>query len=147
MATTIFTAREYDPEKARRRRQRIITIVSIVVILAVLGYLFRNWPSEHRVNNFFELVEKKDFKAAYALWQNDPEWEKHPEKYPNYPFAEFYGRDWGPGSKWGVISQHHVVGSAATGSGVVVVVRINGRVEPERLWVEKKDKTLTFSPY
>jgi hypothetical protein len=146
MSTTIFTAPQYDPEKARRRRQRILAIVALVVILAALGYLFRNWPYEHRVNNFFELLEKRDFKTAYAMWQNDAAWEQHPDKYPNYPFADFY-RDWGPGGEWGVIASHQVVGSARTGSGVIVAVRINGRVEAARLWVEKKDKTLTFSPF
>jgi len=146
MSTTIFTAREYDPEKERRRRQRIIAVVSILVILAALGYAFRNWPYEHRVENFFNVLEKKDFKAAYAIWQNDPAWEQHANKYPNYPFSEFY-RDWGPGGEWGVISSHQLAGSAAMGSGVIVAVRINGRVEPTRLWVEKKDKTLTFSQY
>ncbi len=146
MSTTIFTAGEYNPEKERRRRHRIIAIVSILVILAALAYNFRNWPYEHRVSNFFTLLQNQDFKGAYALWQNDPAWEQHPQKYPNYPFADFY-RDWGPGGEWGVISSHDMVGSAAKGSGVIVAVRINGRVEPARLWVEKKDKTLTFSPY
>lgn len=146
MSTTIFTAREYDPEKERRRRQRIIAAIAVLVILAALGYIFRNWPSEHRVETFFSVLEKKDYKAGYAIWQHDPDWEQHPTKYPNYPFTDFY-RDWGPGGEWGVISSHQLVGSAAMGSGVIVAVRINGRVEPARLWVEKKDKTLTFSPY
>jgi hypothetical protein len=144
--TTIFTARDYDPHKEHRRRQRIIVVVCIVVILASLAYVFRHWPDEHEVNHFFTLIEHQDYKGAYALWQNDPAWEQHPAKYPNYPFDDFM-RDWGPASEWGAITSHQLVGSAAKGSGVIVAVRINGRLEPARLWVEKKDKTLTFSPY
>jgi len=33
------------------------------------------------------------------------------------------------------------------GSGVIVQVTVNRRADKARIWVEKKDKTLTFSPY
>ena len=32
-------------------------------------------------------------------------------------------------------------------SGVIVEVVVNGRSEHARIWVEKSDKTLSFSPY
>jgi hypothetical protein len=149
MSTTIFTAKEYDPQKEHRRWQVIIAIASIVIILAGVGYLFRYWPYEHRVNQFFSAVENRDFKQAYGIWQNDPNWEQHPDKYKNYPFPEFY-RDWGPSGEWGVISRHKIDGAGTPkggSSGVIVLVTINGRVDPARLWVEKKDKTMTWSPY
>jgi len=149
MATTIFTAKEYDPAKGRRKRQILVAIVSLAVILASLLYIFRYWPYEHRVNQFFTALEKQDYKQAYALWQNDPAWEQHPGKFKNYPFSEFC-QDWGPSGEWGAITSHKIEGSATPkggSSGVVVVVTVNQRVEPARLWVEKKDKTLTWSPY
>ena len=40
-----------------------------------------------------------------------------------------------------------IVANPKGGSGVIVVVTINERKEPARLWVEKRDKSLTFSPY
>jgi hypothetical protein len=138
MATTIFTAKEYDPQKQRRRRQIILAVVSIAVIVFGLFYIFRYWPYEHRVDQFFSALESKDYKQAYAIWQNDSGWEQ-----------EFY-RDWGPAGEWGMITSHKVEGAATPkggSSGVVVVVTINQRVEPARLWVEKKDRTLTWSPY
>ncbi len=148
MSTTIFTAKEYNPEKEHRRRQLYIAIICIVVIVAGLFYIFRNWPYEHRVDQFFTALEQKNYKQAYAIWMNDPNWEQHPDKYPNYPFSDFY-RDWGPGGEWGIIKSFHVKGSARPkgDSGVIVVVSINDRVEQARMWVEKKDKTLTWSPY
>jgi hypothetical protein len=146
MPTTIFTAGEYNPEKERRKRLRIMAVICIVIILGALAYSFRNWPYEHRASQFFTLLQAHHYKQAYALWLNDPDWERHPAQYKNYPFDDFY-RDWGPGGEWGAIRSHDIVGSAAKGSGVIVVVRINGRVEPARLWIEKKDKTFTFSPY
>ena len=33
------------------------------------------------------------------------------------------------------------------GSGVIVVVTINQRAQKSFLWVEKRDLSLTFSPY
>ena len=32
-------------------------------------------------------------------------------------------------------------------SGVIVHVRLNGQAETIRIWVEKKDKSLSFSPF
>jgi hypothetical protein len=147
MSTTIFTANDYNPHKARKRRQWLIGILSAVVILGGLFYIFRNWTYERRVDKFFTAIEQKDYKQAYGIWQNDPAWEQHPNQHAGYLFNEFY-RDWGPGGEWGLIRSHRIEGSTRPkgGSGVIVVVKINDRVEPARLWVEKKDKTLTWSP-
>jgi len=146
MATTIFTAGEYDPEKERRKRQRIIALICLAIILGGLAYVFRNWTYEHRVSQFLTLLEEKNYKQAYGLWLGDPNWEQHPAAHSNYSFEDFY-KDWGPGGDAGVIQSYHIAGSVAKGSGVIVVVSINNRAEPVRLWVEKKDKSLTWSPY
>lgn len=149
MSTTIFTAKHYDPEKARRRRQTIVAIICVVIIVAGVLYMFRYWPEERRVDRFFVALESKDYKTAYGLWQNDPNWEQHPNQYGQYPFSDFYN-DWGPGGEWGVIRGFKIEGATAPrhgGSGVIVVVTINDRAEPARIWVEKKSKTLTWSPY
>lgn len=146
MSTTIFTARNYDPRRARRIRQWITAILCILIIVGGLGYIFRNWTYERRVDKFFVLLQQQDYKKAYALWMNDPVWEQHPGKYAQYPYNEFY-RDWGPGGDWGLVRTHDIVGSARKGSGVIVVVKVNDRVEEARMWVEKKDKTITWSPY
>lgn len=148
MSTTIFTAKDYDPRKARKIRQWIVGILCALVVVGGLTYIFFNWSYERRVSKFFTLLEHQDYKQAYALWINDPDWQQHPDKYANYTYNEFY-RDWGPGCEWGLIRSFKIEGSARPkgGSGVIVVVRINDRVEPARLWVEKEDKTLTWSPY
>jgi hypothetical protein len=149
MASTIFQAPEYDPRRERRRKQLVAVAVLVVLLLAALAYLYRNWPEERVVDRFFTTLERQDFERAYAIWFNDPGWKQHPERYAKYPFREFY-IDWGPGGEWGVIKSHEIEGSASPkggASGVVVLVRINDRAEPARIWVEKSDKTLTFSPY
>ena len=54
--------------------------------------------------------------------------------------------DWGHASDWGDIKTHKVVMAKATGSGVVVGVQVNGDKTLVFLWVERKSKTLGFSP-
>ena len=125
----------------------VAAVAAAAIMVGVLGYLFRNWPEERVVDHFFTALVNKDFEKAYGIWLHDPDWKQHPQN-PNYSFRDFYN-DWGPGGEWGIIKSFHIDGSASpkNGSGVVVLVTINERKEPARIWVEKKDKTLTFSPY
>ena len=149
MPTTLFEAPPYDPQRDRRRKRIIGAIILVVLVLGTLAYLFRNLPYERVVDHFFTALEQKDYEKAYGIWMNDPDWKQHPDKHANYTFNNFY-LDWGPGGEWGIIRKHEIVGSARPpkgGSGVVVVVRINDRMENARIWVERKDKTLTFSPF
>ena len=150
MASTIFTAPQYDPEKYKRRNRLIWTIVLAVLLIAALGWYFRYWPQEHLVDKFFTALEQKNYDQAFAIWVADKNWKQHPDKYSNYPPNEFM-RDWGPSGEWGPIRSHKVewAGKPKGGaSGVIVVVTVNDRVDPKsNIWVESKDNTLTFSPY
>jgi hypothetical protein len=138
----------YDPARERRKKIKIGATVVIILMLASLAYLYRNWREERVVDHFFTALQQQDYEKAYAIWMADPAWKQHPGKYARYPFNEF-SRDWGPGGEWGIVKSHELRGSANPegGSGIVVVVVVNGRAETARLWVEKKDKTLSFSPY
>jgi len=149
MTTTIFEAKPYDFEKARRRRIWITSIIVAVLIIGFLLWWFRYLPYEQRVDKFFNAIQAQNYEKAYAIWMNDPNWKQHPQQYARYPYGEFY-IDWGPGGEWGLVKTHHVDGAATPrggGSGVVVVVTVNHRAEPARIWVEKSDKTMHFSPY
>jgi hypothetical protein len=145
---TLLDAQEYDPEKSRKRTKRIVTSISIFVIVAALLWWFRYWPQEHVVGNFFDNLQKQDYKTAYGIWMHDPAWQQHPQQYPKYPYNEFY-RDWGPGGQWGLIKTQKVHGASTCpgpGSGVVVDVIVNDRSEHAQVWVEKSDGTLSFPP-
>ncbi len=148
MPSTIFTAPQYDPRRERRIRIIIAAVVAVAILISVLGYLYRNWPEERIAGQFMTALVNKDFEKAYGIWMHDSDWKQHPQQYSDYNFREFYN-DWGPGGEWGIIKSFHIDGSASPkgGSGVVVQVTINERKEPARLWVEKKKKTLTFSPF
>jgi hypothetical protein len=145
---TLLDAKEYDPEKDSRKRKRIILIVLVLLIMLGLGWWFRNWREERIVRTFFTALERQDFKTAYAIWMNDPNWAQHPDKYAKYAFNEFY-QDWGPGSQWGVIKSWRVNGSSTCpppSSGILVDVIVNDRVEHAQVWVEKSDHTLSYPP-
>lgn len=148
MASSIFTAPEYDPRRERKRKLIVAAIILAVIGLGVLAYLYRNWPEERVTSRFLTALQNKDFKQAYGIWMADPAWEQHPQQHAKYSYNDFY-QDWGPGGEWGPIHSFHIDGTANPkgATGVVVQVTINERKEPARIWVEKRDKTLGFSPY
>ncbi len=145
---TLLDAQQYDEEKARKRTRRIISSISILVIVLGLVWWFRYWPEERIVGHFFDALQKQDYKTAYGIWMHNPDWAQHPERYPKYPYNEFY-TDWGPGGEWGLIKTQKVYGASTCpgpASGVVVDVLVNDRTKHAQVWVEKSDKTLSFPP-
>jgi hypothetical protein len=145
---TLLDAKEYDSEKARKRKWRIISVTAIVLIVAGIVWWNRYWPQEHIVGHFFDNLQKQDYKTAYGIWMHDPQWEQHPANHSKYPFKDFY-RDWGPGGEWGLIKTEKVYGASSCpggGSGIVVDVVVNDRAEHAQVWVEKSDQTLSFPP-
>jgi len=144
---TLLDAKQYDPARNRKRRNRILTAVIFVLIFVWLGYHFRNYPERSLATKFFAALQKQDFPGAYAIWFNDADWKRHEAQHSAYQFSDFY-RDWGPGGEWGLVKSYSVDCSLSpgNGSGVVVQVTVNGRVEHAFVWVQKSDKTLSFSP-
>jgi hypothetical protein len=147
---TLLDAQPYDPTKARRRNIKIAVTIAVVIVLAALAWMYRNWPEERAVDKFFTALQHQDYETAYGIYFNDPGWRQHQQKYPQYTYADFY-RDWGPGGEWGLIKSHKIYGSANTkgfgSGGVVVEVIVNERTEHARMFVQKSDKTLTVYPY
>jgi hypothetical protein len=154
---TLFEAQPYDPARARKKRQLIFAIIGAVIVIGILWLMFRFWPQEHAVDQFFDALQQQNYEKAYGIWMRDPNWKQHLERYARYPYNDFL-KDWGPGGEWGIIKSHHIDGAAvpkgysgspfATASGVVVVVTVNDRVgDKAHIWVQNDDKTLGFSPY
>jgi hypothetical protein len=145
---TLLDAKQYDPEKDRKRRRRIISVVVGIVILLGLWWWFRFWPEERVASKFFDALQQQDYNSAYGIWMQDPDWKQHPDRHPKYPFADFY-RDWGPGGEWGLIKTAKVFGASTCpggGTGVVVDVVVNDRAEHAQVWVEKSDHTMSYPP-
>ena len=144
---TIFQAKEFDPRLDQRKRMYAIAGLVLIIILGFLVYHFWNWREEHTVDRFLTAIEHKDFEKAYGVWNADPSWKQHPQKYSGYNFGTFE-LDWGPTGEYGEIRSHHIRQSMTPkrSSGVVVVTMINDRKEPLALWVERKDHSITFLP-
>jgi hypothetical protein len=146
---TLLDAREFDPAKERKRKTRIVLIILIALVVLSLAWWFRFWREERVVSHFFEALQKQDYNAAYGIWMNDPQWQKHPGQFTKYPYGDFY-RDWGPGSEWGLIKTERVYGASTCpgpgGTGVVVDVIVNDRTQHAQVWVEKADHTLSYPP-
>jgi hypothetical protein len=138
-------AQTFDEARARRRRNLIIGAVIAAIFLAWVVYHLRNYPERHVADKFFSALEHQDFEGAHAIWQQDPAWKQHPDKYSKYTYGDFV-QDWGPSGEWGTIKSHSIDCSYSSGSGVIVQATVNHRAEHVYVWVDKSDKTLHFSP-
>ena len=142
---TLLDAPRYDARKARIRRNIIIGVLIAIPFVAFFTWYWWNWPEEHRVNQFFQAIEAKDYSHAYALWNSDPDWQQHLDRYKLYTFDQFKS-DWGPSGDYGVITKAKIVVTKEYGSGVVIGVKVNDNPKILFLWVERKTKTIGFSP-
>ena len=155
--TDLMNAPAYDPARDDRRRNIFIGLAVTVLLLGILtlagyvlghGWLFTNLGYEHRVNNFFDDLEAKDYAKAYALYYNDPDWQQHPARYSDYPLSRFT-EDWTTDSPVKApITSHDVDiskthGSGNFGTGVIVAVRVNGD-HKVFMYVNRADKTMTW---
>lgn len=146
---TLLDAPTYNAARSRTIRNSLITLAIAGVITAILLYVFWNWPEEHRVNQFFQAVESQDFPKAFGIWNNDANWQQHPDKYvqAGYPYGRFLV-DWSRSSDYGVITSHKIVyATSSLGNSVLLAVELNGRKTPMALAVAKKDHTMSFSPF
>lgn len=118
----------------------VISVVSLVVLAGLLFFVFHNYREEHQVKQFFDRLAAHDYKAAYALFGCTDE--KPCRDYALNRFME----DWGPGSGRNDTSNFRIAKSRSCGSGVILTVDF-GRKQEEKLWVERKDMVIGFSPF
>ena len=158
---TLIDAPAYDERRARRNRNLVkglFVLLGVLLVLTLLGYilghgwLFSNLPAEHRVNEFYDAVEAKDYAKAYGLYNNDPRWQQHPDKYASYPLARFQD-DWTTYSPVdGPITSHHVDlsrtdGTGTFGTGIIVASHVNGD-HKVFVYVSRADGSMTYpSPH
>ena len=133
---------EFGVEAARREKRFQRALLTLLAVLAAAGFLyfwFKNYREERRADEFLATLQRGDYAAAYAFWGCRVE-----SPCPNYDHKSFL-EDWGPSSSIGKLQSYRLVRSSERGSGVVVTVELNGQ-QRIRLWVEKKDGVLGFSP-
>ena len=135
--------------------------VAVVLLAAVGGLLYwqlRYYPEKKQVERFMDALVAGDYQSAYRLWKPAP----------TYRFQDFL-EDWGDTTARGRVRTYEIVGVEPAASalvavpqsggsrrtlqvgedstGVIVSVRINGQEPPERIWVERQDKSLSFPPF
>jgi hypothetical protein len=150
---TLMDAPQFNMRRERRNRNLGIAAIIILIIAFAACISFYldtpwqlwHWPSDHKVNQFFSTVESGNLQKAYALWNNDPNWQQHQAQYSAYNFSQFE-KDWGPASDYGVIKSHQIIVAKSVGNGVVMGVDINGGRTPLFLRVDDKTGTIGFSP-
>jgi hypothetical protein len=124
------------------RREKIIkTVVYSLIALIVIGgpllFIFHNYRQENQVKRFFHLLDARDYKAAYALWGCT---DKNP--CTGYPMSSFL-EDWGPNTR---TANPRITRSRSCGSGVILTVDMD-KNRQEKLWVQRDDLTIGFSPF
>jgi hypothetical protein len=127
------------------RRERIIkrSLVAALVVLVVGGALYfflRDYREKQQIQAFLELLQKKDYRAAYQMWGCT---EASPCR--EYSFEKFL-EDWGPKSPHANLSSVKVVKTRSCSSGVIQTLNF-GDDDEVWLWVGRKDLTLGFAPW
>ena len=129
-----------DERRIRIIKTIVISLLSIAVIGGILFFLFHNYREERQVKQFFASLASHDYKAAYALFGCTDV-----RPCPQYP-AEKFMEDWGPGSGRSDLSNFRISKSRSCGSGVIMTVDF-GRNHQDKLWVERQDMSIGFSPF
>jgi hypothetical protein len=152
---TLLNAPQFDVQKETRKRNLQIGSLIAVVAIALLavagfltghGWLFLNVPVEHKVNVFLSTLQAQDYKKAYGLFYNDPDWQQHPDKYKDYPLDRFT-EDFTTASDWkGPVTSFHVGCSKRGDTGTAVAATINGSTNLT-LEYQRSDGTLSFFPF
>ncbi len=129
-----------EEERERIIRRVIVSVLVVSLAGGVLYFLFKNYKQESQAKVFFRQLEQHNYQAAYRTWGCT---ETTPCR--DYPYATFM-KDWGPGSERADVSSYRIRKSRACGSGVILTVDF-GKNKEEKLWVEKQDLTIGFSPW
>lgn len=157
---TLLNAPAYDERKEHLKKAALIgagATFALLVVLTLAGYisghgwLFSNLPAEHRVGTFFAALQAKDYPKAFAIYNNDPAWQQHPDKYKDYPETRFQ-EDWSTQAPIkGPVQTYHVDisrtdGEGTFGTGIIVAVTVNGDKRVFMYYV-RKGETLTWPAF
>jgi hypothetical protein len=106
---------------------------AVAVILLI--YRFGNFCEERLVQKFLDELKAGNFQQAYQIWGPTP----------GYAYKDFMA-DWGGHGYYGKIGASRILESKTEGTGVIVMVEFGHLKRPVALWVERRTRTLAFSP-
>src|SRR5579863_2089043 len=94
---------QYGVAEVKRERVLSRTILSLIALVAVSGFLyfwFKNYTEEKRVREFLAALEQGDYAQAYTYWGCSVQ-----APCPNYAFPSFL-EDWGQSSPVGKLQSY-----------------------------------------
>ena len=116
-----------------------IALVSVIVIGAVLMFVFHNYREEQQVKQFLAALAAKDYKSAYQMFGCTDA-----KPCTAYAFEKFM-EDFGPAAGHDP-AQGRITKSRTCGTGVILTVDY-GQKREEKLWVERKNMSISFPPF
>lgn len=158
MAISLLEPEPSSPPNPWPRRLGL-ALIGVLVVGSALYFPLRHYPEKRHVARFFEALVQRDFHRAYQLWKPKP----------SFSYQEFLSI-WGPKGDYGPIRSYEIVSVESSRglllqlpvegggkprtlavegnpTGLVVHIRVNNLDPPIRLWVERKDKSLSFPPF
>lgn len=133
----------YGVSEVRRERiwHRIALVLLVIAVAGGLGYyFFRDWREQRQARQFLELLQQKNYDAAYRMWGCDP---ANPCR--DYSMAKFM-EDWGPKAEHPDPNKMKLGEKKSCKTGIIQDVNYPG-AEPVQLWVERQDLRLSFAPW
>ncbi len=146
---TLLDAPTYDGTRTAKRNKLLVIGLVLCGIVAIVVFVCWNLPAEHTVNQFFAAVEAQDLPRAFGIWNDDPDWQKHRQRYEKtgYPYGRFV-LDWGIDSDYGRIVRHKILHSTSYGNNTFLAVEINSRrTAPLTLAVGRSSPAMSFPPF
>ena len=140
MASYLEDYGEAQARRSRKLRWMIVTPLALVVLGVTLYFLFRDYSEHRRSAQFLDLLQKKDYKAAYALWGCTDE-----KPCAQYPYERFM-EDWGPAGPLKNPEQAKIEDHIGCRGGVISFVRTPGQ-EDIQLWVDRRSGEIGFAPW
>ena len=131
---------EGEEQREKIIRWIVVSVLLVSVTGGILYFFLKNYKQENQARTFFSLLEKHDYQGAYGVWGCT---EATPCR--DYAFNTFM-EDWGPKSSRADVSAYSIRKSRSCGSGVILTVDF-GKNQQEKLWVERRELTIGFSPW
>ena len=116
----------------------VIMSLTVAVIGIVLFFFLRTFREERVANSFLDSVRAHDYPQAYKTWGC-----AIPCK--DYPLNKFM-EDWGPTGIYKSANDAKFTIADVCGTGVVLTLEMPNN-DPTGIWVDRKDRTMSFAPW
>lgn len=140
MAGYLDTYGVADYKRTRIKKRLFLSVVATAVTALVLFLIFHNFTEKRTVRNFIAAVSSGNYQEAYRMWgctQATP--------CRDYSFQKFM-EDWGDKGQYANVKAARMTTVDSCGDGVVTTMQFPN-AEPFGLWVERRTKVLSFSPW